>query len=169
MYRFIGIICFCCLALPLVAQTCKFDSIVRSTPPGTFRDNGDGTVTDTRYGLIWKRCVEGQTWNGSTCTGTAASYTWGQALALADNATFVGRSDWRLPNLKELTSIVEEACYDPAIDLAVFPNTQSEWFWSASPDAYYADYAWIVNILNGNDNDGNRTNTGRARLVCAGQ
>lgn len=60
----------------LFAQTCKFDSIARSTPDGTFVDNGDGTVTDTRHGLIWKRCAEGQTWDGSTCTGDAVTYNW---------------------------------------------------------------------------------------------
>jgi len=93
------------------AQTCKYDSIPATAPASRFTDNGDGTVTDKTTGLQWQRCSQGQTWSGGTCAGTATGHTWQAALQLADVATYAGRSDWRLPNIKELASIVEQACY----------------------------------------------------------
>ena len=116
-------------------QTCKYDSIAATAPASRFTDNGDGTVTDKATGLQWKRCSEGQEWNGATCTGSAARHTWQQALQRADTATYAGKSDWRLPNIKELASIVEQACDWPSIDLGAFPATQTRDYWSSSPNA----------------------------------
>ncbi len=112
----------------LGAQVCKYDSIPATAPASRFTDNGDGTVTDQASGLQWKRCSEGQDWSGGTCTGSAGGYTWQQALQRADTASFAGKGDWRLPNINELTSIVEEACYAAAIDLGVFSATPGNWY-----------------------------------------
>lgn len=131
------------------AQTCKYASIRATAPASRFSDNLDGTVTDKASGLQWKRCAEGQTWSGGTCTGSPTTHFWQQALQLADTASYAGHSDWRLPNIKELSSIVERACYSPAIDQAVFPAAPTSYFWSASPYAYGSDYAWYVYFYNG--------------------
>jgi len=69
-----------------------------------YRDNQDGTVTDLRTGLQWKRCSEGQSWNGSTCTGKAKEYTWKEAMSL--RSEFAGLSDWRLPSVHDLITLV---------------------------------------------------------------
>ena len=58
-------------------------------------NNGDGTITDTATGLMWLQ----------KDSGTAM--TWQQALAYAEASTVDGYSDWRLPNAKELQSIVD--------------------------------------------------------------
>ena len=63
--------------------------------------NNDGTVTDPNTGLTWMRCAMGQTWDGSTCTGTASTYTFDQANALSGTVTFAGQNDWRIPNIRE--------------------------------------------------------------------
>lgn len=68
-----------------------------------FVDNGDGTVTDTRTGLMWMRCALGQTWDGTTCVGEAKGYTWEEAMALHHG--FAGHDDWRLPSIHELRNI----------------------------------------------------------------
>jgi hypothetical protein len=110
-----------------------------SNPDASYTDNGDGTVTHTPTGLTWKRCVEGQTWSDGTCTGTATTATWQQALKLAAASSFAGHTDWRLPNIKELRSLVEECRSYPAINEAIFPNTQAKNpsvivpLWSGSP------------------------------------
>ncbi|MGI9211472.1 MAG: DUF1566 domain-containing protein, partial [Methylococcaceae bacterium] len=64
----------------------------------------EATVNDRVTGLMWARCVLGQTWNGITCTGTAQKYTLQQALAV--NSTLSGYKDWRLPTANELISLV---------------------------------------------------------------
>ncbi|NSY33926.1 DUF1566 domain-containing protein [Pseudoalteromonas sp. JC28] len=147
---------------------CK-DNITPSTPNSRFALNENGTVTDTQTGLMWMRCSLGQTWDGSTCTGSASTYTWAQALASADESNYAGFSDWYLPNIKELNSIVETACYDPAINQTVFPNTPSSGYWSSSPYAYYGSSAWLVSFSNGYDGGNSKNYNRHVRLVRAGQ
>ncbi|MCC6486345.1 MAG: DUF1566 domain-containing protein [Candidatus Hydrogenedentes bacterium] len=60
-----------------------------------FVDNGDGTVSDQATGLMWTKADSG------------AGMDWEHALAYAENLEFAGYSDWRLPNAKELQSIVD--------------------------------------------------------------
>ncbi len=159
--------------LPVIgyAQTCKTGSIPATTPATQFTDHGDGTVTDNKTGLMWKKCVEGQ--DLLTCSGSAASYNWKDALEQAQTVNgsgFAGYTDWRVPNIKELASIVEEQCYAPAINLAVFPNTdQYAWFWSASPYAYNGDLAWSVFFRNGYVSYYPKSNGYQVRLVRSGQ
>ncbi|MDX8389074.1 MAG: DUF1566 domain-containing protein [Mariprofundaceae bacterium] len=127
------------------------------TPTSAFTDNGDGTVTHNKTGLMWKRCSEGQTWDGvnSTCTGTAATYTWQGALGQADTLNTTGGfatfTDWRVPNIKELASIVEEQCNVPAINAVIFPATPSLRYWSSSSYSADALSAWYVNFGLGHD------------------
>jgi len=62
-----------------------------------FRRNSDGTVTDEATGLMWQQADSGKGMN------------WEDALAYAEGLTLGGRSDWRLPDAKELQSIVDYA------------------------------------------------------------
>ena len=135
----------------------------------TYSDNGDGTVTDPTTGLIWMRCSMGQTWDGATCTGMASSHTWDQASALTGTVTFAGQSDWRLPNIRELQTIVDRSVYNPAIDAVAFPNTPSSYFWSASAYAFNSDYAWYVHFYYGYASYYFKGSFSQVRLVRAGQ
>jgi hypothetical protein len=137
------------------------------TPTTDFTDNGDGTVTHKLTGLTWMRCSMGQTWTGSTCSGTASSYTFDQARALT--STFAGKSDWRLPSPGELGSIVDYDIYSPAINSTIFPNTSSLVFWSGSPNANFSSNAWLVNFYYGVANYYNRSFSNSVRLVRGGQ
>jgi hypothetical protein len=101
-------------------------------------------VTDTTTGLVWRRCAEGQTWNGSTCAGNGQSMTWEAALASAKTQASSTGQAWRLPNAKELTSLVKYSQILPAIDTKAFPNTPSTWFWSSTPYLGDPAYAWYV-------------------------
>ena len=105
--------------------------------------SGDIIVTDNCTGLMWKQCSEGQT--GSDCTGdSAGSYTWDAALSQCEGLTYAGSGDWRLPNVKELVSIVNYGNVYPAIDQTYFPNTQSDYYWSSTTYADGPHNAWIV-------------------------
>lgn len=110
--------------------------------------SSDGSeVTDTNTGLVWQRCSAGQVWNSSSagCAGTASTYTHQAALSQAK-----AQGGWRLPNVKELSSLVNRGTYYPAIDRTVFPGTPpSGWYWSSSPNANGGPTAWVVNFLDG--------------------
>lgn len=69
-----------------------------------FTDNGDGTVTDNRTSLTWKRCAENQTWTGATCTGDKVWFLAEDALKMTSN--FANHTDWRLPTIEELKSSI---------------------------------------------------------------
>lgn len=122
--------------------------VIESTPTSAFTDHGNGTVTHNLTGLMWKQCAQGL--SGATCTtGTATAMTWSAALATSIADTTAGHSDWRLPNKKELESIIEFCGIGPAINQVIFPFTPASLFWSASSYALSPQLAWFVSFLVG--------------------
>lgn len=69
-----------------------------------FVDNKDGTITDEATGLMWMTADSGLFKAGDVNNGTL---NWEDALAWCENLIFAGHNDWRLPNAKELQSIVD--------------------------------------------------------------
>jgi hypothetical protein len=131
-------------------------------------DNGDETVTDKKTGLMWKQCPEGSSGSGCT-TGNMGKYTYKGAIEHADKKiTFANHSDWRLPNIKELASLLAHDRRDPAINRNLFPNTPGSDFWSSSPDASSDtnySYSWKLNFGYGNNDHRYRYNKYYVRLV----
>lgn len=155
-------------ALPALAvQTCPANN-VPSTPGADFTINGDGTVTHGKTGLVWQRCLLGQTWDGTTCSGSASTHTWANALQAATSNRFAGQGDWRLPNIKEVLSIVERSCYSPAINATLFPNPPVGYLWSATSYVVLPAYAWAAYFGDGTASTLNRSNTYAVRLVRDG-
>lgn len=147
------------------AVTCV-DNLPASNPDLVYIDHGDGTVTDVRSGLMWTQCAEGL--SGVGCDiGTAMTFTWAEALSHAVSSNFAGHTDWRLPNIKELSSLVEDCRLQPAINDSLFPNTPSLSFWSGSPDAAYWNYGWVVDFNSGIVPPAGlrRSNVGHVRFV----
>ena len=165
---------FLVLQSTVFAQTCRHD-IIASTPTERFTILGDGTVADGATGLTWKVCNEGQSYNVTSgdCEGVATTYSWQGALhqAVAVNAAgFAGYDDWRLPNLKELASIVERQCIGPAANLEVFQATPSSFFWSASPSAKIVGRSLAVDFEHGTEQaHENSSFNDLVRLVRGGQ
>ncbi len=167
---------FTVCAIPLffsplaLGQTCVAGTEA-SNPTSVYAiDSVNGTVTDTRTGLMWDRCPRGQS-GGDCATGGAGGYTWQGALdGVATVGTYKGFNDWRLPNVRELRSLVEECRRAPSINEFAFPNTPLLFFWSGSPSAGGAANAWFVEFQDGVGNTVSRSNaSGRVRLVRAGQ
>lgn len=152
----------------IFAQSCN-NTVTATTPDNRFTIVA-GEVKDSKTGLIWQRCSLGQ--SGTDCSqGDAQKYTWSEALQAAKTEQQTTGVVWRLPNIKELRSIVEQQCDSPAINLTVFPDTSSSYYWSASPHAGYSYSAWHVYFGDGNsfyyfDKDGSFLSV---RLVRAGQ
>ena len=101
----------------------------------SFLNRGDGTITDQATGLMWAQADSG------------SGMEWERALAYAQTqnaANYLGHSDWRLPNAKELQSLVDytrspgaksPANVGPAID-PLFKCT------GITNEAGAADYPW---------------------------
>lgn len=119
--------------------------------PADFIDNHDGTVIDLRTSLTWAKCSIGQTYElaSNTCSGNGAiSYaTWEEALLAAEAYSVNNISDWRLPNIKELGSLIDRSCANPAINLTLFPNAISSIYYTSTPfkgSAVAAEYSHLV-------------------------
>lgn len=127
-------------------------------------------ATDGKTGLIWRRCPEGMVFSGGTCTGSALMLSHEAAMQRATGQETVSGKAWRLPNVKELTSIVDRARANPSSDPVAFPATPLGYFWSSSPRvASYTGYAWSVNFYDGGVNNGTRSLGYFVRLVRAAQ
>ncbi len=113
-------------------------------PPSFFYNNGNGTVTDSRTGLVWRQVPLDVDSNGA-----ADALTWQEALAAATKLSFAGQSDWRLPNRNELQSIVDYRYADPAIDSNVFPKVTGGSFWTSTTVADSPSYAYTVDFNSG--------------------
>jgi hypothetical protein len=94
-----------------------------------FVDNGDGTITDLATGLMWQKGDSGTTRN------------WEQALDYAESLVQAGYDDWRLPNAKELQSIVDytrapdatnPAQQGPAVDPIFDITSDDSFFWTGT-------------------------------------
>ncbi len=156
------------LSSPLQAQSCNTKTYA-STPTNQFREDVPGTITDTKTDLMWMRCTMGMLWKGGSCTDVAANFVWQDVKYDIEDMDrkggYAGFTDWRLPTLKELESIVEHRCIDPAINAEVFPNTPSTGFWSATKDAYHTPGVWLVYFLHGKSYMGNNQHEWKVRLV----
>jgi hypothetical protein len=141
----------------------------------SFTDNGDGTLTDTVNGLMWDQCSWGL--SGSTCaTGISSLLTWPQALgavvsanAMNSGAGYKNHNDWRLPNKNELESLVNYSLFFPTIDTTVFPNNESDNYWSSTSYMPFPGIVWIVDFYFGNSDVGIGYYGNYVRLVRGGQ
>ncbi|WP_420837586.1 DUF1566 domain-containing protein [Alteromonas genovensis] len=137
----------CIIPSVALAQECLSDGL-ETTPNDNFTAVTTSTLLDVTTDLVWRRCSEGQTWNGSTCEGEAIKYTWQAALQLAHQASDEDLLGWRLPNVKELASITERDCVRPAVNSSLFPATPPDDFWTSTPSADDPDRAWVVAFFN---------------------
>lgn len=106
-------------------------------PNPRFTDHGDGTVTDNLTGLIWTK-------NAQQIPGIM---NWQAALTACNDLDFAGYTDWRLPNIRELQSLVDYGEADPALSLGYpFDNVIAINYWSSTTYESNSDNAWCVSI-----------------------
>lgn len=111
--------------------------LVEGEIPGLLRQdtefNFTGTssepvVKDTATTLMWHRCLQGQTWNGTTCSGSGSSIAYSDAQ-FACASPYGGFSDWRLPSQDEIISILSLA-WPSTLSSVVFPGVDPYSIWS---------------------------------------
>ena len=125
----------------------------------------DDEITDSKTGLIWRRCAEGMTWKKSTCAGKATFANQAQAVALA-KAQATKDEAWRLPTMKELNSILAVREIDvgkAAIDPKAFPATPIARYWTST--SVGPSYYMVVGFGEGHSGEGERNSPGATRLV----
>ena len=120
-----------------------------------FSRSGD-VVTDSLTSLQWQDDAVGDTME------------WQEAIDYCESLSLGDYDDWRLPNKKELLSIVDYTKYDPSID-SQFQNTTSSYYWSSTTYVNYTYSAWSVNFRNGSTGSSNKDYGKYVRCVRAGQ
>ena len=143
----------------------------RCYPTSRFVVQTGGLVQDTLTQLVWQQDGSG---TRTGCSGSGnLTCTWAEAQAYCAGLTLGGLSGWRLPSVKELSSLVDftVAYPGPAINATAFPNTPSAVFWTSAPylgtPVYPSSsgYAWRVSFYDGSSNDGDAGNSHRVRCV----
>ena len=126
----------------------------------SYTDNGDGTITDNKTGLMWEKLSDDGSIHDKDTT-----YTWTTAVtakvAALNSASFAGFTDWRLPNRAELESLVTLGAVNSAVFSAFDTScaasctvltcscTKHLFYWSSSTDQAGPTFAWYVGFDNG--------------------
>ncbi|MBN2791581.1 MAG: DUF1566 domain-containing protein [Desulfuromonadales bacterium] len=119
-------------------------------------DNGNGTVTDPHTGLMWQQ-------------GETDSMTRDAALQACENSNLAGYDDWRLPNVKELASLVDFNRFNPSADDTSFPDIFSNNYWSSSIQSSDPNKAWLMNFFLGMTVRDDKLEKNNVRVVRGGQ
>jgi hypothetical protein len=109
------------------------------------------------------------TWNGKTCVDENATgpsfFMFEEALQHAAKQAAETKKEWRLPNVKEITSLMDYSQPDMAINSTIFPSTPNAQSWSSSSYSSDAFFSWIVHFYYGKVYFDYTEDMGVARLV----
>lgn len=122
---------------------------------GSFVDNNDGTVTDLDTNLIWEQHLVDKTFY----------YDWQGALDYCNNLNLAGHVDWRLPNRKELESLLDYNRSGPAIDEVFTFTSASPVYWSSTTNGNVPSEAWAESFDAGNSSSVLKTYYEQVRCV----
>lgn len=122
----------------------------RTVASGNLTDNTNNTISDELTDLMWQK-------SGSEVQN------WENALTYCENLSFVGYTDWRLPNVKELMTIVDITQSSTKIS-GVFSDTTDDSYWSNTTRVDSVGYAWSIDF--GDARIGTNYKIGTAALRC---
>ena len=139
-------------------------------------------VKDNVTGLIWENKTEDGTIHNKNNT-----FTWYDTtdpypgthgmntkyfIDSLNSARFGGYGDWRMPDVKELGSLISYDIPGQNVDINYFPDTQmsqSSYYWSSTTYAGHTGYAWDVDFGYGHDGYHGKYNSKYVRAVRGGQ
>jgi len=120
------------------------------------RDSNDIIVSDNVSGLEWQ-----------DDNLEPPSLNWVDAIAYCTNLDLGGYSDWRLPNINEITSLVDDSKVDPAI-YSIF-RQRGYFYWSSTTYVKSKNYAWFIRFFDGSHNSNPKRTEHHVRCVRAGK
>jgi hypothetical protein len=168
------------------------DGALRAGARLRFRDNRDGTLSDLTTGLMWeKKCdrcdslhAESSTYLWSSDGTGGVIWDWIDQVNLEGGTGFAGYDDWRIPNVKELLSIIDYERFNPAVGRAFDGDrcglgctdltdpacncTALTGYWSATTLAHDTDRALVVTFNLGLIGDASKVNLAAVRAVRGG-
>ena len=114
----------------------------------------DGTAASADFGLMWTRCRLGETWSQGACSPGNAGKSWAQAVGSCTNLSFSGYSDWRLPNVLQIATLLERHGTDAFVDTAAFPSVSDTgpaepWLLTSTTAAANPTRAFIIDFAQG--------------------
>ncbi|MFA6137689.1 MAG: DUF1566 domain-containing protein [Sulfurimonas sp.] len=121
------------------------------------RDANTGIVSDSATGLQWQDNDIGKT------------MTWQSAIDACENLTLGKQTNWRLPNINELKSILDTSRVNPAIASAFTQTDSTYYYWSSTPYEGYEDGAWVMDFYDGHSRSNYKGTTLFVRCVRAGE
>ena len=149
--------------LSIASALCAEDSgAILTTTEARVAEHGrffeyTNAVFDKKTGLMWTKANVG-----------SKALNWKDAKAAAEAVRIGDSTDWRLPTIQELLTLVDYDRHDPAID-PVF-KCDSTWYWTSTPAASSpADCAWIVRFHDGHSSWYYQDGESRVRAVRVGQ
>ena len=132
----------------------------------SFAVNGNGTTIDNVTGLMWVSSSSATMYNWQTALSSCAGITAG---SLNFGSGYAGYTDWRLPNVRELMSIVDYGLYAPAINSVAFPATRvATPYWTSTTYRPSVNNAVVVNFNTGGVMSLMKTASGYVKCVRGG-
>lgn len=93
---------------------------------------GGATVRDPDSRLLWYRCNAGERFADGQCLGEPLRLSLAQAQAYAQEFSAASGRTWRLPTRREMATLRQEACVNPAINTQAFPGARVDNYWTSS-------------------------------------
>ncbi len=155
--------------IPKTGQTVSYDANAvqaddgalqagQAWPSPRFSDNGSGTMTDRLTGLVWSKDANVMVSRDPTFDGDATAgdgyVTWQHArdyVTKLNAEAYLGHSDWRLPNIRELRSLSNYGAADLSVwlDGLGFSNVDAYAHWSSTASQAHPDQAWFFWLWSG--------------------
>lgn len=151
----------------------------------SYTDNGNGTVTDNNTGLVWEKLDDNNQAGDAGIHDKTRTYTFVAApekINVLNNASFGGRNDWRLPNVRELATLVDYGRTNPSI-ASVFNSDCTPGctvttcsctgiataFWSSTTYDWTKNNSWSVWFYEGTTSSYAKNTLLHVRAVAGGQ
>jgi hypothetical protein len=154
-------VCLCSVGVLLAGQAFSEQTCLSTASPenpdSAYSNITDETVVHVNTGLMWSRCPMNMTYQDfgthvSCANGSNPYLSWKSALVEASTSGYADFTDWRIPSIAELRTLVDLRCINPPYNEDIFPDSfvaETAGFWSSTTVASEPSMAWAINPITG--------------------